>query len=1611
MRNGFVKKNTGKRVLIVALITILIGNSIQLPANAMEAAVESTVSDNDILSVELHIGQTMDLDELPDLEDSDEEYDMPIVLTQSAAVRLFVNQSMMDAIKEEDKYILTWSILRGGRGMTPGTANLVNQEDDWAGFETVSSSPYFTMQEDEDENSSFYKTLTITANEVEIDDYYDYYIRAELRYWDEQEEYGTDCNAKWISITTVPVTVAAVEEAEEEEETATTEEEEEPTMPNDTEEPATEPETSGMEASGMEEPDTEVEQSEEETESITDFTDENADETVEPAMETDAISISKIVLNRTNATMNPGDTLRLSVTTVPEIENPNITWTNSNPDIADIDDKGNITALAEGYDEITAECDGKKAVITINVAKTDADINGDQPKDKDGNIIAISDEVWVAGFEQESDDFIYTGSKITQNLRVYHKGTLLKEKTDYTLTYRNNVNAAAFNDAKAPSVTITMRGQYSGSRRLYFTIRPRELDENDSLGYEQVVQYAKTIKVPAPTVYFGSKKLVSGKDFVCDYSSLPENYTKGDSYEDGTVYEYTVNGIGNFTGSFTMKLAVIREKNLNLGTATVTFDKKQYEYHGEALTTSDVFITSVKLGKEILDESLYEYKVYAEGTGTGYVEVYPSDEGRNNGYRGRKKLSIKVVGDRNIRDTVLGNDWQDTITFSQKELLENGGFCQEKTGVLTFCEANTVVPLTEGIDYSIKYSNNKKVGTATVTFTGLGRYTGSFKKTYKILPKTELTIKWHDTDENGIPVVSYRKDGAVPRFELTEVSQDDGVYILNPKTDYTITVMNNKKLGMMTCKISGKGNYKGYENITDVKVISADISRGTMIVSDKKYSSKTTAWKSAVTIKDVNGKKLVAGTDYDRKLIYRYAGMEEGIPPQANTIVYVTAVGIHNYEGSSITGSYRIYDTSISNLIITIDTQEYTGREIELSADDIHVYANKKDAKEGKEIESPCYEILQYREHIKVGTAKVTLRGIGDYGGTRTCSFKISKKKYLTTSVNKITLDESSFFLSVGNSRQLTATIMPEDAYNKTIIWSTSNSKVATVSRDGLVTAKKPGKVTISALAQDTGKKAQCTVKVDIVPITSFSLNTTEIRQQEGTQYELKAIDVQPENASYTLIQWESTNPEIASVDSNGMVSLKKAGMAVIKAIVDEGRLVEKCLVFVTSNEETSPEGTYLTPQMFRTCEEEDDTKAFNEAIKNLNSDCNTVYVPAGTYRIDATTGILFANNMNFIMSPDAVLQAIDNADKSYEILYVKNVENVTISGGQIVGERHGHGGKTGEWGMGIGIYDSTDIRVTDVDISDCWGDGIYIGSEHETDFINGYDVGCRRIEIINCNVHNNRRNNLSIVCGDDVTVDGCTFNGANGTAPEYGIDIETNVAVNPCERITISNSTFEGNAQASMGIITAANDVNIIDCTMNGMFVNYAGKNVTLTNTTVNGEMDARIGVLLKDGTKINDGSSEEDLLVASFDATKDTSTYTLGEYGIDSSNVILHDIIDDSDSPSGKALYFKRETQGTKEAGYYLNLRDLTDGTTPALERNVTYRFEYVVKGSGQWGIKSNQTGWYPCVPMSDKFSTGYMTYRAGFGENCRIMLYAVDMTKDMELEIASIKIYEVR
>ncbi len=191
------------------------------------------------------------------------------------------------------------------------------------------------------------------------------------------------------------------------------------------------------------------------------------------------------------------------------------------------------------------------------------------------------------------------------------------------------------------------------------------------------------------------------------------------------------------------------------------------------------------------------------------------------------------------------------------------------------------------------------------------------------------------------------------------------------------------------------------------------------------------------------------------------------------------------------------------------------------------------------------------------GVAKITARTYE--GKTATCSVTVYGD---ATSVR---LNRSSVKLEKGKSTLLSATVLPAYAKDKTVTWTSSNTKVATVSR-GTVKAVGAGTATITAKTVN-GKKATCKVTVEINP-TKVKLSRTSVSLNKGKTTTIKAT-ITPSNATNKKVTWTTSNKKVAVV-SNGKITAKGVGTATITVKTANGKKAT-CKVTVKSSTTVNP--------------------------------------------------------------------------------------------------------------------------------------------------------------------------------------------------------------------------------------------------------------------------------------------------------------------------------------------------------------------------------------------------------------------------------------------------------
>lgn len=192
----------------------------------------------------------------------------------------------------------------------------------------------------------------------------------------------------------------------------------------------------------------------------------------------------------------------------------------------------------------------------------------------------------------------------------------------------------------------------------------------------------------------------------------------------------------------------------------------------------------------------------------------------------------------------------------------------------------------------------------------------------------------------------------------------------------------------------------------------------------------------------------------------------------------------------------------------------------------------------------------------KVADGKVTAVKSGKATITAKCEDKTAECAVtVTVPTGSVTLDKTSLSLAVGETAQLTATVKPDDATDKTVVWTSSDESVAEVI-NGKVTALKSGTTTITARCG--GKSAECIVTV-IVPVSSVNLDRNDLMLPVGDAATL-IVKVKPDNATSKNVAWSSSNESVATVKNGNVVAVKE-GEAIISASV--GNISASCKVVV----------------------------------------------------------------------------------------------------------------------------------------------------------------------------------------------------------------------------------------------------------------------------------------------------------------------------------------------------------------------------------------------------------------------------------------------------------------
>ena len=391
----------------------------------------------------------------------------------------------------------------------------------------------------------------------------------------------------------------------------------------------------------------------------------------------------------------------------------------------------------------------------------------------------IPDGIWMS--DLQAGGYTYTGKAITPSFRVYDGKKLLTIKKDYTVSYKNNINAATADDAKkAPTITVKSTGNYKGTETRTFTIIPASMDATEQrINIDNLYLAAPTGKNPkgikaVPVVTDNGKKLSENKDYTVNHVTLneqnPEN-KNANSYVTPGKYTVEIVGKGNYTGTrqITVTLADVAKEQILMSKVTVakvpdvTYDANFCEGNNAKGMTPALTVTygsgknKVTLYKEG-DVNAAGETVSAENadytvtwinnryvgtatvvlTGTGKILEDGTAIGQ---YFGEKRITFRIKGtalsanmvswadgSKNVSVVYNGEEQEPRVRvrLQKKVKDENGKTVTQTTTLREYDE------YAQYGDYKVSYLKNVDAGTATVVITGTGGYTGTVKKTFKI---------------------------------------------------------------------------------------------------------------------------------------------------------------------------------------------------------------------------------------------------------------------------------------------------------------------------------------------------------------------------------------------------------------------------------------------------------------------------------------------------------------------------------------------------------------------------------------------------------------------------------------------------------------------------------------------------------------------------------------------------------------------------------------------------------------------------------------------------------------------------------------------------------------
>ena len=272
-----------------------------------------------------------------------------------------------------------------------------------------------------------------------------------------------------------------------------------------------------------------------------------------------------------------------------------------------------------------------------------------------------------------------------------------------------------------------------------------------------------------------------------------------------------------------------------------------------------------------------------------------------------------------------------------------------------------------------------------------------------------------------------------------------------------------------------------------------------------------------------------------------------------------------------------------------------------------------------------------------------------DYGKRENKNFRIKaytdNSDIKTVAVESVSLDKTEAVLKEKETVKLNATVLPENADNKNVHFTSDNDAVAAVDDNGLVTALSSGEAVITVITEDGKKTAKCkiTVEKEIIQLKTITITNAPAELEKGAQVQL-GIKYIPDNTTQSKsVEWKTSDASVAVVSSTGLVTAKKTGTVTITAVSKadssiQSKVTIKVLSHITDVTVTGPSGTLYTDTKYKltakiTPDDTTDNKTVIWSVSDSNiaqiaTDGTLSFKKAGTVDVIATVKATSSNTV-----------------------------------------------------------------------------------------------------------------------------------------------------------------------------------------------------------------------------------------------------------------------------------------------------------------------------------------------------------------------------------------------